>query len=80
MTKNKSEIQWEDLQKDVGSIQRQLRRQNALTQVFLRGILSGLGATLGATLVLALVVFVITRITQLFGVEALVQPFLPPVQ
>lgn len=64
----------ETLDRHMGQVVTQLKRQNSFWLSFVRGMLTGLGASVGVTVVLALIIFVLTQVAYWFGVESLVQP------
>jgi hypothetical protein len=57
-------------------LERQIKKQNSLSQAFLRGLATGLGATLGLSLFLGFMAVLLGFLASAFGLQWFFEPIL----
>lgn len=80
MSRSTTKANSQDLNGQLSTLNSRLKKQNSLSQAFLRGVMTGLGATVGLTIVVTLVAFIINYIANLFGQQSVGQSIIEVLQ
>lgn len=62
--------------RELNKVEKQLKKQNAFSEVFLRGLVTALGATVGLSIVVSVLVVTLSFVSDSLGLQFLSDPLL----